>query len=762
MQIHCGSPKRQLSEFLMCKSCLSTAFAGVLLASAALLWQDASAQLDEASTETAPRPRIGLVLGGGGARGAAHIGVLKELERLRIPIDAIAGTSMGAIVGGLYATGVNAEELQLLVSSLDWSAALSNQPARDDLSFRRKQDERQFPINFELGVRGSDFVLPKGVIQGQKLELLLRELTLHASHVTNFDELPIPFRAIASDIVAGEAVVIGDGDLTMAIRASMSVPGVFAPALVDGKLLVDGGLIGNLPVDVMQGMGVDVIIAVDVEFPLYESEELASVLAISEQMLTILIRKETLRQIDKLTDADILIKPELGTYGSANFSDIVETIEPGRQAVLRQSDKLQGLSLAEADWDTYLGQRKLQLNENEDLAFVRVVHDGKLSPKVLESRLSVHAGDKIDATELAKNANRLYGLQLYEHVGYSLVDEDGTTGVEYRAVAKSWGPNFLQFGVSLEDDLDGSTAFNLSTRMTRAGLNRMGAEWRTDLQLGTDPALLTEFYQPLSFDSRVFIAPRLEMRQSNLNVFSSNDAIAQYRITEGELSLDLGRELGAIGEFRIGAYRGGGNARLKVGDPILPNFDFETGGAFASLRFDTVDNSRFPRKGVLAGVRWNLSRPSMGADYKFDTIEGEFLQTWSRGKSSLQLGLSYATTLSSDNTIQDFFPLGGFQSLSGMERGEIRGPHAALTKLVYYRRVGDTTGGIFETPIYLGLSAEAGNVWQTRDEISFDTMRLNGSVFVGLDSYFGAVYLAAGFAEDGQSNFYLFIGAPPR
>jgi NTE family protein len=753
---------RQFSEFLMATNRRPLILAGALLASATLMSLDAQAQSDEASAADTPRPRVGLVLGGGGARGAAHIGVLKELERLRIPVDAIAGTSMGAIVGGLYATGVNAEELEELVSSLDWTAALSDKPARDDLSFRRKQDERQFPINFELGVRGSDLLLPKGVIQGQKLDLLLRELTLHASHVANFDELPIPFRAIASDIVAGEAVVIAEGDLTMAIRASMSVPGVFAPARVDGKLLVDGGLIGNLPIDVMQEMGVDVIIAVDVEFPLYASEELSSVLTISEQMLTILIRKETLRQIDRLADTDILIRPELGLYASANFGDIVDTIEPGQQAVLQQTGRLSELSLEESDWEAHLAQREPLSKDDENLAFVRVVHDDKLAPEILESRLSVHAGDTVDSTKLAKNANRLYGLQLYEHVGYKLVAEAGATGVEYRAVAKSWGPNFLQFGVSLEDDFDGSTSFNLSARMTRAALNKMGAEWRTDLQLGTDPALLTEFYQPLSFDSRVFIAPRLELRQSNLNAYDSNNAIGRYRVTEGDLSLDFGRELGTVGEFRIGVYRGGGNSRLKVGDQTLPNFDFETGGAFARLRIDSVDNSRFPRNGMLADVRWDLSRPSMGADHKFDTIEGDFSQTWSRGKNSLQLGLSYATTLSSNSTIQDYFPMGGFLRLSGLERGEISGPHAALTRLVYYRRIGDTTGGLFETPIYLGLSAEAGNVWSTRDEISFDTMSLNGSVFLGLDSYFGPVYLAAGFAEDGQSNFYLFIGAPPR
>ena len=277
--------------------------------------------------------------------------------------------------------------------------------------------------------------------------------------------------------------------------------------------------------------------------------------------------------------------------------------------------------------------------EDEDLAFVRVVHDGKLSPSVLESRLNIRAGDKINADILAQNANRLYGLELYEHVGYRLIDEDGGTGVEYRAVAKSWGPNFLQFGVSLEDDFEGSTSFNLAARLTRAGLNRLGAEWRTDLQLGTDPALLTEFYQPLSFDSRWFIAPRLEIHQTNLNAFLLDQTIARYRVSEGDLSLDFGRELGTIGEFRVGLYRGVGDARVKVGDPALPNIDFETGGAFARLRFDTVDNSRFPRKGMLANVHWNLSRPGLGADYHFDTIEGEFSQTWSRGKSSLQLAL---------------------------------------------------------------------------------------------------------------------------
>ncbi len=714
------------------------------------------------TTNDTDRPRIGLVLGGGGARGAAHIGVLKELERLQIPVDAIAGTSMGAIVGGLYATGVSAAELEHLVSSLDWAAALSDAPERSDLSFRRRQDDRDFPINFELGVRGTDFVLPKGVLHGQKLDLLLRELTLHASHVRDFDELPIPFRAIASDIVAGEAVVLDSGDLANAIRASMSVPGVFTPAQIGGKMLVDGGLIGNLPIDVMKTMGVDVIIAVDVEFPLYKPEELESVLTISEQMLTILIRRETLRQIETLTASDVLIRPDLGIFASTNFGDIVQAIEPGEKAVRESAEKLAHLSVSDSAWQSWLAQKSSADSEPQALAFVRVVHDDSLSHRVLASKLSVRAGDDIDTAVLADNANRLYGLQLYEHVGYRLVDENGRTGVEYRATPKSWGPVFMQFGVSLEDDFDGSTGVNLSARLTKAGLNPLGAEWRTDMQIGTDPVLISEFYQPLSFDSRLFIAPRVEVRQQNVNAFQNGETIARYRVTEGGMSLDAGRELGSIGEFRVGAYRGGGNARVRVGDPSLPNLNFESGGVFAQLRIDSLDNARFPRRGMLADVRWDLSRPGFGADTKFDTISADLSQTWSRGKSSLQLGLSYSTTLSADNALQDFFPLGGFLRLSGLERGEISGPHAALAKLVYYRRIGDRTGGVFETPIYFGASAELGNVWQDRSAISFESMRLNGSLFAGLDTYFGPVYLAAGFAENGKSNFYLFIGAPPR
>ena len=712
-----------------------------------------------AMAEEADRPRVGLVLGGGGARGAAHIGVLKELERMRVPVDAIAGTSMGAIVGGLYATGMNATELEELVDSLDWAAALSDEPNRGDMSFRRKQDDAQVPIDIELGIRGNSIVMPKGVIQGQELDLLLRRLTLAVSHVDDFDNLPIPFRAIASDIENGEAIVMQRGDLAQAIRASMSVPAVFAPVRIDGRLLVDGGLVRNLPIDVMQAMDVDVIIAVDVEFPLYGPDELDSVVAITEQMVTILMRKETERQIERMNERDVLIQPDLGTYASSNFDEILDTIVPGQNATRAQADKLRAIALDQAAWEAYAAERVAPVATASHLAFVDVKHDGVLASEVLESRLTVAAGDRIDHAVLAANAARLYGLQLFEQVSYRLVEREEGTGAEYRARTKSWGPNILQFGVALEDDFEGSTGFNLSGRITRVGINRLGAEWRNDVQLGSDPKLFSEFYQPLSFDARFFVAPYLQLEQTNINAFAQDEAVARYRLSEGKVGFDFGRELGRIGEFRLGVFRGAGEARVKIGDPSLQTIDFQSGGAFMRLRFDTLDNARFPKSGMRADIGWTLSRPGLGADSRYDTIEGEVTHNWTHGKSTFQVGFGYATTLESSGVVQDYFRLGGFQRLSGFQRGAISGPHAALARLVYRRQIGES--GLLATPIYLGLSLEGGNAWQDRSEMSVDSMLLNGSVFAGFDSWIGPVYLGAGFGEQGHSNVYLFVGAPP-
>jgi NTE family protein len=708
------------------------------------------------------RPRIGLVLGGGGARGAAHIGVLKELERLRVPIDAIAGTSMGAVVGGLYAAGVSPEELEEAIASLDWADAFQDTTPREDMTYRRKQDDVEFPIDFELGINHGRLQLPLGLIHGQKLGLILRNLTSQVAHVRDFDRLPIPFRAVASDIETGEAVVLSGGDLTLAMRASMSAPGIFSPVEMNGRTLVDGGLAGNVPVEAMRQMGVDVIIAVDVEFPLYPAEELDSALGITAQMLTILIRKETQRQLESLGENDVLIRPELGNFGSANFAEITRAVEPGATATAALASRLSRYALDEAAWREYQAAHSVRREPVYTFDFVRVVDEGPLSERVLESRLRTRPGQPVTSRMLEEDAARLYGLDLYSQVGYRFVREDGREGVEFLTRPKSWGPNILQFGASIEDDFEGSTAFNVAARYTRVGVNPLGAEWRTDAQVGTEPYLVSEFYQPLSYDTRWFVAPRIDLEQTNFNAFAEGETIARFRVSSAEAALDVGRELGRWGEARLGVFRGMGNARVKVGDPSIPNIDFDSGGVYASFGVDTLDDADIPRAGMRLDARYTLSRPGLGADGNFDTIETTWSGVWTRGRHSFQLGLDFSTTIQSDDLIQNFFPLGGFLRLSGLERGEISGPHAGLTRLVYYRRSGETGGGLFDIPLYLGASVEAGNVWPSRSEISLDSMLVNGSLFAGYDTYFGPLFLGAGFSEDGDTSFYLFLGSLPR
>lgn len=711
------------------------------------------------------RPRIGLVLGGGGARGAAHIGVLKELERLQVPIDAIAGTSMGAIVGSLYASGKTPQELEELVVSIDWADAFVDSTRRQELSFRRKQDDAAFPVRFEVGVKDGELQLPKGLIQGQKLQLILRQELFHVNEITDFDKLPTPFRAVASDIETGELYVMSKGDLALATRASMSAPGVFSPVEVDGRTLVDGGLVGNVPVDVIRQMDVDIVIAVDVEFPLYPPEQLQSALEITEQMLTILIRKETRRQLNSLGANDILIRPELGVFGSTNFAQISEAISPGEVATRELTDELQSLALSDDQYAEFIANRRAVNSPPKVLDFIKVVDDGPLAEEVLAERLVSKPGDVVDTSKLAEDAGRLYGLNSFENVEYQIVADGDKTGVEFRTRAKSWGPNFVKFALSVEDDFEGSTEFNIAGRLTMTGLNSLGAEWRNDVKVGTAPRFDSEFYQPLSTNSRYFIAPRVQLEQRNVSTFQADATIGRYRISEAELGFDVGRELGRWGEFRLGAFRETGNARVKIGDPLLPNFDFENGGVFARFSVDTLDDAQLPREGALVNVEWLLSRPGLGADRKFDSLLASADKVWSWGESNrntMRAGIEYATTFESNNQIQEFFPLGGFLRLSGLGRGELNGPHAGLARLVYYREVGQDTGGAFTMPLYMGASLEAGNVWQSRSAIDAGSLIVNGSLFAGVDTYFGLLFLGAGFSEHGDSSFYLFIGDPRR
>ncbi len=711
------------------------------------------------------RPRICLVLSGGGARGMAHIGVLKILEELRVPIDCIAGTSMGAVVGGLYASGMTAAQIETTMRSVDWQEAFRDAPPRRDLAFRRKQDDRNFLVRLPLGLKHGQILLPKGFIQGQKLQETLRQLTLPFSNSTNFDLLPTPFRAVSTDLLSGDAVVMDKGDLSIAMRASISAPGVFAPVETQGRLLVDGGLAENLPIDVARRMHADILIVSDVSFPLQSRAALDSALSISNQMLAILVRKDADRQRATLGAADILIEPQLGPASSTDFIAANSTIAAGENKARTMVARLEPLSVSDSAYRDYLALRASRQPGLPAIKFVRVDEQSSRYEKTIMAEMQPLVGKPLDINAVGARVTELYGLGNFETLDYALVDQgegaDEKTGIELRARRKSWGPNYIRFGLNLEDNFQGNSRYNAAARFILTELDDLGAELVTDLQIGSDPKVASEFYQPLNAERTWFLAPRLQVQARDLQLYNKDVLIADYRDREAEADLDIGRTLGNWGEIRAGFHRTNGATRVRLGDPNLLEQNYNDGELFFKFSYDRLDNLHFPRAGQQFTFQWDANRTNLGGDDAFDKVQADWLTARSRGRNTLLLWATAGSVVGGSinpRAVPELFSLGGFFNLSGLAPTSLFGPHYAIARAIYFRKIGRGGEGFFEFPAYVGASFELGNVWQQRGDMSFGSAHKDASLFLAFDTFLGPVYLGSGYDTAGHSAFYLFLG----
>ena len=713
----------------------------------------------------AVRPRVCLVLSGGGARGMAHIGVLKVLEDLKVPIDCIAGTSMGAIVGGLYASGMTAREIDATMHSVDWQEAFRDTPPRRDLAFRRKQDDRNFLVRLPLGLKHGQILLPKGLIQGQKLQETLRRLTLPYSDSASFDQLPTPFRAVATDLETGNAAVMDSGDLAIAMRASMSAPGVFAPVDLNGRLLVDGGLAENLPIDVARAMGADVLIVVDVTFPLLPREELKSALSISNQMLAILVRKNADRQRATLGPDDVMIEPVLGVTASTEFSAADQTIALGEEAARALSVRLASLGVSDAAYRQYAARRAARERGLPAINFVRVDEQSKRYEKTIMAAMQPVVLNPLDVKMVDAAITELYGLGNFETLDYALVGEgqgdEQDSGLEIRARRKSWGPNYLRFGLNLQDDFQGNSRYNAAARFLITELDDLGAELLTDVQIGDNPRLFSEFYQPLTAQRLWFVAPSALIEARDLEVYSKDVEIADFRERDAEVDLDIGRNLGNWGEIRWGYHRINGATRDRFGNPDLVDHQFNNGELFLKFSYDRLDNVDFPREGQTFSLQWDADRINLGSDTASDRVQADWLMARSRGRNTLLIWTSAGTTLDGNikpTSLQDFYSLGGFFNLSGLATQSLIGPDYAIARAIYFRKIGRGGEGLFDFPAYIGMSFEAGNTWSRRGDINWGSAHKDVSLFLGFDTLLGPLYVGSGYDESGNSAFYLFLG----
>jgi NTE family protein len=706
-------------------------------------------------------PRIGLVLSGGGARGAAHVGVIAVLEEMKIPIACIAGTSMGAIVGGLYAAGLSAAEMEQIVTSLEWNQAFRDKPLPRDLTFRRKQDAADYLIDFDLGIKDGRLTIPKGLLQGQSLNLILKSILLHTEEISEFDDLPVPFRAVATNIENGEAVILKSGELASAIRASMSIPGVFAPVELDGYVLVDGGVANNLPVDVVRQMDADVVIAVDIGTALSDRKKLVSSVGITSQLITIMIQRNTAERIRMLAPGrDILIQPDLGNITTGDFTRAGEAVAIGRKKAESMKQALAHLSVSEQQYAAYLVSQGKAKQPPPRIDFVELDNRTSLPDAVIASQIDLKPGETLDMAKLKRNIDRIYGIDMFERVDFRVKKKDKASGIVIEPMEKSWGPNYLRFGIGLEDNFKGSSTYALTAQFTKTGINRLAGEWRIETSIGDRPRIFTEFYQPVDDSLSYFLAANAEYYVRSIYDYNEGgDVTSQYRVNATRVGLDAGRQFGNWGEFRVGVRREHGGIKVRIGNHTGDSDPYDRGSVFASFAYSRLDNYVFPLSGTDASVVWENNLKALGSDIDMQALGVHWMTALTWKKVTLIPSLDIRTTLDNDDLpVQDTFPLGGFLNLSGYAADELYGRHTGLARLMVYREMFSAGLGFLNTPLYLGASVEAGNVWNRREDIRTESLIWAGSVFVGTRTFLGPIYLAYGQAQRDHSSLYLFLG----
>lgn len=703
----------------------------------------------------AARPKVGLVLSGGAARGLAHVGVFKALEEQGIHIDAIAGTSMGAVIGGLYASGYKIDELEKLALGIDWKEALSDAPEREDVPFRRKQDDRDFLVKQKLSFRDDGSLgLPLGVIQGQNLALLLESLLAHSSDIRDFDKLPIPFRAVATDIVNGEKVVFRKGHLPQVIRASMSIPAVFAPVEINGQLLVDGGMVDNIPVDVAREMGVDMVIVVDIGTPLRGRKQLNTVFDILNQSITLMTRSNSEVQLASLKPDDILIQPALASYGTTDFGRALDIINAGYRATQVMEKRLAGLRQST---DVQLAEARTAEERTPVITAIKIENDSKIGDSVIRYYIRQPVGEPLDLGRLQRDMGTLYGLDYFDQVQYRVIHKGQERTLVISARGKRSGTDYLRLGLNLSDDMRGDSAFNIGASYRINGINQLGAEWLTRVQLGDKQELYSEFYQPLDAGSRYFVAPYINARSQNVEAILDNDPIAEYRLERYGFGLNFGRQIGNSGEIRVGVGEAWGEANVRIGDQDLPSTSFNEGFYDIKYSFDSLDNVYFPHSGEDIALSVRQFEPGLGSDERYRQWEFKLDKALSSGPDTWILGGRYGRTLDTANVVTSSFLLGGARQLSGFREDAISGQNISLMRAVYYRRLTPRSYLPFDFPLYAGASLERGRAWNNDNE--FDSGYINAaSIFIGFDTPLGPLNFSYGFNDDDQKALYLNLG----
>jgi NTE family protein len=726
---------------------------------AGLLFAHQLAMAADPPAEAQRRPRIGLVLGGGGAKGAAHIGVIKVLEEMRVPVDCIAGTSMGALVGAGYATGLSASELEALITSVDWKNILRSAP-RQDVPFHRKSLDHVFTIGLEVGVQDGALVAPSGVVPSHQIEALLRRVAAGAGDAKTFDDLPLPFRAVATDLETGGMAVFSKGDLAASMRASMAVPGAFAPVEIDGHLYVDGMLVRNLPVDVARQTCADVVIAVPVANPAVSRDRLNRLTSVAGQALNIAIEANEKVQLATLAPGDLAIPVVLKDITSFDFASTPEAVKIGEAAARQAMSALARYSVGELEYAQWRSGMQLHMAASAmKIDEIRITGTKTTDPEVMRNIVRTQPGEAFDQKNIDGDTTRLVAHGDLTSASYRISEEDGRHVLTYDVVEKPWGPNYLLFNLNFNTDMRGDTAWGVRLDYQKRWLNSLGGEFRTSLQVGKPRGLWAEFYQPMESSRTYFVAPSVFTTQSIAYLYQGDQKVAELDSTRHGLNLEVGRTLGTSGEVRLGVVTGRTESKTVVGTPGLAGpAKSKLGAGTLHIQYDTLDQRLFPSSGTLARADVMASSTTLGADSGYQVGSASLTQVVTVGANVWTGTLQGGTSNGDEVPYHDQFKEGGLFRFSGYHLNELVGKEFAFASVQYRRRLTYLVE-TFGTAAWGGFSLETGNVFQRIDGTGARGALWGGSLFLGVDSKLGPVYVGYGRSQNGHSAWYLYVGS---
>lgn len=745
----------------------------LLLCSASFLAHGAENKPQLPCANVKNRPCIALVLGGGGARGGAHVGVIRQLEEQKIPVDLIVGTSIGAFIGGLYATGHSPDEIERILQDLEWGTGFRDKVHRDEMPIRRKQQQDDYPIRLGLGVDSSGIKIPKGVLLGQAMAELILEAYGPVLNHHDFDDLPIPFRAVAADLTNRETVVMSEGSLLQAVQASMSIPGVVRPMELGGRVLVDGGVANNLPVSIAKALGADRVIAVAIDAPLLNKDQLDSAFAVTDQLTNFLVRQVVDQQIALLGPDDLLLSPDVSDIGTLDFELLPQSIEAGKQVAERQQVALADFANP-TQYPDWLAAHRAEHARSVRVDQIELDNQSRLSDAVLLQRMALKPGQSYSSGQLKEGLRQAYGVDTLERVSLELEQEakDKQTRLKVRAVEKDWGPGYLNFRFTMEDDFRNNRYYQLAASHTYTNLSELGAEWYNELALGTDKLLSSELYWPV-FTPVTFVSAQLQ-RTNTILALEDTRGLSLGDVSNRETSVTskAGWNLSDHARLTAGWTEKDGDFRIPgagVEDLGLSRLSYQREGALLDFIWDRLDNPMFPSRGFRLSARWQwLDDTALQQTHRSrsQAIELQGARSFFE-RHILRSRWRFEQYKPGDPLVAvEQFSLGGLLNLSGYPKNYLFGSEVKFGSLVYLYKMGENRFSIINSPFYLGLSIEKGQVkgnmiWVERLANETDWIWA-GSLFAGWDSPFGPVYLGYGRAQDDINGkayrYYLSLG----